>query len=113
MGSDQSRPSVDSSTTRAGEQALEATVNAVAAQVFDNVHSQLNELQKEQMRKTDVLAGQVKEKLDSHASVVVDSSICAAQMDGLVECLKKNKDAPLNCSAQVEAYTACSLVGTK
>ena len=113
MGADQSRPSVDSSAVKAGEQALDATVNAVAAQVFDNVHSQLNELQKEQVKKTDILAGQVKEKLDSHASVIVDSSICAAQMDGLVECLKENKDDPLKCSTQVEAYTACSLKGNQ
>ena len=110
MGAEQSSPvTIDKGAAKAGEVALEATVNAVAAQVFDNVHSQLNELQKEQMEKTDALAGQVKEKLDSHASVVVDSSICATQMDVLVECLKKNKDSPLNCSNQVEEYTACSL----
>ena len=113
MGADHSRPSVDSEAIKAGEKALDATMNAVAAQVYENVHSQLNELQKEQVKKTDILAEQVKEKLDSHASVVVDSSICAAQMDGLVECLKNNKDDPLKCSAQVEAYTACSLIGNK
>lgn len=113
MGAEQSSNSVDvlqqEKRDKISGQALDATINAVAAQVFDNVHGQLNEMQKEQVKSTEEMATKLKSDLDAHASEVIDSSICKTQMDDLVACLKKNQQNPLACQSLVEAFSSCSL----
>ena len=90
-------------------QALDATINAVAAQVFDNVHGQLGEIQKEQVKTTEEIATRLQGSLNTHATEVIDSSICKSQMEDLLDCLRKNQENPLACSTSVESFTACSL----
>ena len=110
MGAQQSTAvSVDPMQEKISGQALDVTINAVAAQVFDNVHVQLGEMQKEQVKTTEEMAARLKGNLDTHASEVIDSSICKSQTDDLVACLKKNQQNPLACSALVEAFSTCSL----
>jgi predicted ATP-binding protein involved in virulence len=113
MGAEQSTTSsvdaVSAEKARVSGQALDATINAVAAQVFDNVHGQLGEMQKEQVKTTEEMAAKLKSSLDVHASEVIDSSICRTEMDSLVACLKKNQQNPLACQSLVESFSSCSM----
>jgi hypothetical protein len=111
MGGNQSSPAGNAGSGGPSNQnpALDATINAVAAQVFDNVHSQLGDLEKAQLSQTEAMASTLKSKLDSHSSEVIDTSICKAQTDALVACLEKNQKSPLECGKLVEAFSNCSL----
>lgn len=112
MGSSDSKPAAPTSYSPEAREEIAAdmskTLNAVAAQVYDNVHSQLGDLQTAQLDKTLKMAGEIKQRLAPAANFAGQSDICKAENLKLVECLKANKDSPLNCDAIVDSLTRCA-----
>lgn len=88
---------------------IQGAFSAVAAQAYDNMHEHLEKLQIDQLDKSQKLAAELSTKLTPYTKVLVaDTSICAAESEALLACLKKGAKDPLTCSAVLNAYSHCA-----
>lgn len=89
---------------------IQGAFSAVAAQVYDGVHSHLEQLQTEQLEKSKLLASDLKVKLAPYTQVLFsDKTLCSTESEAVLQCLKDNAKDPLACSALVQAYSACGM----
>ena len=97
------------SPTSQGQEVIDINkaLNAVAAQVYDNVHEQLASIQKEQLDRSAVMAKEIKARMEP-VVLVKGGVACEAETKNVTECLRANKGAPLKCDAFVEALARCA-----
>ena len=86
---------------------INQALNAVAAQVYDNVHEQLENIQQEQLKRSMAMAVDIRKKMEP-VGLINGQVVCDAQSKSVVECLRSNKTEPLKCEAFVEALSRCS-----
>ena len=94
-------------TRNEGPGDINKVLNAVAAQVYDNVHEQLGELQKNQVDKTTKMAKEIKERLEPVAAYSGGKAVCDGEIKSVIECLQ-GKNALLACDAQIDKLKRCA-----
>jgi len=88
---------------------FDKALNAVAAQVYDNVHTQLEDLQKEKLAKTQAMAKDIKSKLEPAVHNSGGKPVCEAEVKAVVDCLKgKGGTSLLKCDSVIESLKRCS-----
>lgn len=86
---------------------FDKALNAVAAQVYDNVHTQLEDLQTEKLKKTASMAADIKSKLQPAAQSSGGKAVCEAEVGAVVACLEGGNSL-LKCDAVIENLKRCS-----
>jgi len=95
---------------------MDKAINSVAAQVYDNVHQQIGDMQQDQLSKAAVLTKAIRERMEPAVAATGDSAanpLCKAQTDAVVACLTANKKKPLLCAALVDSMAACASATAK
>jgi len=88
------------------EASMQATLDALASEVYDNVQTRLLTIQQQQLNEATALAGEVRKKL-SPMTIKIESS-CTADEKELIKCLQANKTNPLACASLVSSFEACA-----
>jgi len=86
---------------------FDKALNAVAAQVYDNVHTQLEDMQKEKLSKTSAMAKEIRSKLEPAAQSSGGQAVCEAEVKAVVDCLK-GSNSLLKCDSVIENLKRCS-----
>ena len=84
-------------------------VNVKIKEAYVDLHEQLVDLQAAQIRETDSIAKEVREKLESHANIIKDRSICEVQKQAILTCLSSNGSNILECSESIDIFNRCAL----
>lgn len=84
-------------------------VNIKIKEAYVDLHEQLVDLQATQIRETDSIAKEVREKLESHANIIKDRSICESQKQAILNCLSSNGSNILKCSDSIDIFNRCAL----
>jgi hypothetical protein len=91
-----------------GSMDMNKALNAVAAQVYDNVHAQLGELQVAQLEKTAELAKDVRRRMEPVIAASGSSpSICQSESSAVIACLK-NAVQTVQCTEAIDNFSRCS-----
>jgi hypothetical protein len=85
---------------------MDKALNAVAAQAYDNIHSQLTHLQNSQLEKSAEVASSIQKRMQS-ASHATGKVICKKEGDDLIQCLHNNKSL-LACEKVIDDLAKCS-----
>jgi hypothetical protein len=85
---------------------IQKTLENVAAQVYDNVHEQLRDLQAKQVDHTKNLSIKLKENLISSEST--KSKYCSNEENLLTKCLQENQKNAALCSSVLDSFAACA-----
>mmetsp|Transcript_30390 Transcript_30390/g.43541 ORF Transcript_30390/g.43541 Transcript_30390/m.43541 type:complete len:153 (+) Transcript_30390:11-469(+) len=101
---------IQSAYTRGKEESkaeVQKALDLVAAQVYDNMRSQLAEIQNESIEKSQKMAIDLKNKLKVPCS---SKPSCQEEEKALLACLKNNKDKSiLACEKYTNSYSLCAL----
>lgn len=84
---------------------LETALNALAAQVYDNVHEQLQDVQKRQLEESVRLTDELKLKLRQPVAL---QTLCDNERASVISCIKANKNATLACADILDNYNTCA-----
>jgi hypothetical protein len=110
MGGQQSVPAAGSGTVvqapKKDDAAFQATLDSLAAEVYDNVQNNLLRIQKQQLSEAEVLAAGVRAKLEP-LTVKIETP-CVADEQELIKCLQTNKNKPLACAHVVASFESCA-----
>ena len=87
---------------------MDKALNAVAAQVYDNVHMQLGEMQIAQLEKTNSMANEVKQRMEPVIAANGSSSVCHSESSAVVACLKAKGTSTAQCADLIELFSRCS-----
>ena len=84
---------------------LQKTLENVAAQVYDNVHEQLRDLQSKQIDHTKNLSVKLKENLKLSES---HDKHCSNEESLLTKCLQENQKNATACSSILDSFASCA-----
>ncbi|RYG66052.1 hypothetical protein EON64_10620 [archaeon] len=88
-----------------GEKRVQNMLEHVAAEVYDNVHSQLSDIQRKQLQEAQARAEQLKGQLNTVQIKV--NEVCTEPRSVLLRCMKE-KGSLLECEGFVNAYVECN-----
>ena len=88
-----------------GTETIHRALDQVAAQVYDNIHEQLMDQQRNSLAKTETMVASIKDKLVAPAPT---TKSCGSEESVLVACLQSNAKTPLACGELVRAYQQCA-----
>ena len=89
-----------------GTETIHRALDQVAAQVYDNIHEQLMDQQRESLAKTEAMVTSIKAKLVAPAPA---TKSCGTEESVLITCLQSNATSPLACTDLVQAYHKCAV----
>ena len=89
---------------------LAQALNSVAAEVYDNVHMQLGDIQNLQLEKTANMAKEIKERIAPIAATSGSTTICQEESAAVVACLKAENATTALCADIIDKLARCSSV---
>mmetsp|Transcript_8935 Transcript_8935/g.8827 ORF Transcript_8935/g.8827 Transcript_8935/m.8827 type:complete len:160 (+) Transcript_8935:3-482(+) len=89
-----------------GLDSINRSFDAVAAEVYENIHTQLLGIQKDNLVKSQEMVSAIKTQLVSPAQPV---NTCTTEETLLIACLKENDKRSATCNKVVESYNQCAL----
>jgi len=84
---------------------IQKTLESVAAQVYDNVHEQLKDLQNKQVDHTKNLSIKLRENLKLSEST---DKFCSNEESLLTKCLQDSQKNPAACSSILDSFASCA-----